>query len=49
MTDTGFDASVLSEFRARLVDADAAQQLLERLLAARITGRPALERICRLC
>jgi hypothetical protein len=32
LTDTGFDASVLSEFRARLVDADAAQQLLERLL-----------------
>jgi transposase len=32
LTDTGFDASVLSEFRARLVDDDAAQQLLERLL-----------------
>jgi transposase len=32
LTDTGFDASVLSEFRARLVDGDAAQQLLERLL-----------------
>jgi len=32
LTDTGFDASVLSEFRARLVDGDAAQQLLERML-----------------
>ena len=32
LTDTGFDASVLSEFRARLVDDDAAQQLPERLL-----------------
>ena len=32
MTDTGFDASVLSEFRARLVDGDGAQQLLERML-----------------
>ena len=32
LTDTGFDASVLSEFRARLVDGDAAQRLLERML-----------------
>jgi transposase len=32
LTDTGFDASVLSEFRARLVDGGAAQQLLERML-----------------
>ena len=32
LTDTGFDASVLSEFRARLVDGDAAQRLLEGML-----------------
>ena len=32
LADTGFDASVLSEFRARLVDGDAAQRLLERML-----------------
>jgi len=32
LTDTGFDASVLSEFRTRLVDGGAAQQLLERML-----------------
>jgi transposase len=32
LTDTGFDASVLSEFRARLVDGDRAQGLLERML-----------------
>jgi transposase len=33
LTDTGFDVSVLSEFRARLAaDGGAAQQLLERLL-----------------
>src|ERR671938_556951 len=33
LTDTGFDASVLSEFRARLVADDAAERLLQRLLA----------------
>jgi transposase len=33
LTDTGFDASVLSEFRARLVAGDAAEQLLHRMLA----------------
>src|SRR5438034_6040085 len=32
LTDTGFDASVLSEFRARLVDGDGAQRLLGRML-----------------
>jgi transposase len=32
LTDTGFDASVLSEFRTRLVDGDGAQRLLERML-----------------
>jgi transposase len=32
LTDTGFDASVLSEFRARLVDDGAAQRLLEPML-----------------
>lgn len=32
LTDTGFDASVLSEFRARLVTGDAAEQLLHRML-----------------
>jgi transposase len=32
LTDTGFDASVLSEFRVRLVDGGAAPQLLERML-----------------
>ena len=31
LSDTGFDASVLSEFRTRLVDGDGAQPLLERL------------------
>ena len=33
LTDTGFDASVLSEFRARLVADDAAERLLHRMLA----------------
>jgi transposase len=33
LTDTGFDASVLSEFRGRLVAGDAAEQLLHRMLA----------------
>src|SRR5215216_2773790 len=32
LTDTGFDASVLSEFRARLVTGAAAEQLLHRML-----------------
>src|SRR5919197_446572 len=32
LTDPGFDASVLSEFRTRLVAGDAEEQLLERLL-----------------
>jgi len=32
LTDPGFDASVLSEFRARLVDGKAEQRLLEALL-----------------
>jgi transposase len=32
LSDTGFDASVLSEFRARLVAGDAAQRLLHRML-----------------
>src|SRR5215216_4193639 len=32
LTDTGFDASVLSEFRARLVTGAAAERLLERML-----------------
>jgi Transposase domain (DUF772) len=32
LTNTGFDASVLSEFRARLVGGGAAQGLLERML-----------------
>src|SRR5512132_2810065 len=32
LTDTGFDALVLSEFRARLVTGDAAEQLLHRML-----------------
>jgi hypothetical protein len=31
-SDTGFDASVLSEFRARLVADDAAERLLQRML-----------------
>src|SRR6266516_3871659 len=33
LTDPGFDASVLSEFRARLVSGSAEQLLLETLLA----------------
>src|SRR5690242_13606951 len=33
LTDCGFDASVLSEFRARLVAGSAEQQLLDTLLA----------------
>jgi transposase len=32
LADTGFDASVLSEFRVRLVDGGAAQRLLQRML-----------------
>jgi transposase len=32
LADTGFDASVLSEFRARLVADDAAERLLQRML-----------------
>jgi transposase len=32
LADTGFDASVLSEFRARLVAGDAAERLLHRML-----------------
>jgi transposase len=32
LTDTGFDASVLSEFRARLVAGAAAERLLHRML-----------------
>jgi transposase len=32
LTDPGFDFSVLSEFRVRLIDGSAEQQLLERLL-----------------
>ena len=34
LTDPGFDSTVLSEFRTRLVTAGAEQQLLERFLAA---------------
>src|SRR4051795_5150162 len=33
LTDPGFDFSVLSEFRARLLAGDAEERLLERLLA----------------
>jgi hypothetical protein len=33
LTDTGFDASVLSEFRARLAADDQAERLLQRMLA----------------
>jgi len=33
LADTGFDASVLSEFRARLAADDAAERLLQRMLA----------------
>jgi transposase len=32
LTDSGFDASVLSEFRARLVEHHAEQRLLEKML-----------------
>ncbi|OIJ95376.1 IS1182 family transposase [Streptomyces colonosanans] len=32
LTDPGFDFSVLSEFRARLVEADAGQQIFDRVL-----------------
>ena len=32
LTDTGFDFSILSDFRARLVDREAGQLLLEALL-----------------
>ena len=32
LTDAGFDASVLSEFRARLIDKQAEQRLLEKML-----------------
>jgi transposase len=32
LTDAGFDASVLSEFRARLIDKHAEQRLLEKML-----------------
>ena len=34
LTDAGFDFSVLSEFRARLIDGSAARHLLDALLAA---------------
>src|SRR5215469_676627 len=33
LTDAGFDASVLSEFRTRLVDQHAEERLLEKMLA----------------
>lgn len=33
LTDPGFDASVLSEFRARLIEGHAEQLLLEKMLA----------------
>jgi hypothetical protein len=33
LADTGFDASVLSEFRARLAVDDQAQRLLQQMLA----------------
>jgi transposase len=32
LTDSGFDASVLSEFRARLIDRHAEERLLEKML-----------------
>jgi hypothetical protein len=32
LTDAGFDASVLSEFRARLIDQHAEELLLEKML-----------------
>lgn len=32
LTDPGFDASVLSEFRARLIEGHAEQLLLEKML-----------------
>ncbi|MBL1121110.1 IS1182 family transposase [Streptomyces sp. 110] len=39
LTDPGFDYSVLSEFRTRLVEADAGQQVFDRILdAAREAG-----------
>lgn len=39
LTDPGFDFSVLSEFRARLVEADAGQQIFDRVLeSARQAG-----------
>jgi DNA-binding MarR family transcriptional regulator len=43
--------AVLLDLLVALDDAELAQLIpvLERLLAARTTGRPALERICRLC
>jgi transposase len=33
LTDPGFDASVLSEFRARLIEGNAQERLLEKMLA----------------
>jgi transposase len=48
LADTGFDASVLSEFRARLVAGDAAQRLLHRMLdrlrERRLLGRGGRQR-----
>src|ERR687894_255351 len=39
LTDPGFDASVLSEFRSRLLAGEAEERLLERLLArCRVLG-----------
>jgi transposase len=43
LSDTGFAASVLSEFRARLVADDAAERLLQRMLA-RLRERALLAR-----
>jgi transposase len=42
LTDPGFDFSVLSEFRARLVDGEAEQLLLDALLTA-CSGRGLLK------
>jgi transposase len=53
LTDTGFDASVLSEFRARLLSGDQAERLLQQMLARlrqrRLLGRGGRQRTDATC
>ncbi len=40
LTDPGFDFTILSDFRKRLVDGDAAQLLLDAMRRWRVAARP---------